>query len=343
MKRLRVLVLVHEDLVPPESLSALAPEDAEVMQTEVDVVTELRRAGHELQVVGLSHELAPLRKAVEEFAPDIAFNLLEEFQALGEYHAHIVSYLELLNVPYTGCGPRGLMLARDKALAKKILRYHRIPTPAFGLFRRGRAVKRPSRLAFPLIVKSAVEDASVGIAQASVVNDDEHLMTRVEFIHERVETDALVEEYVRGRELTVGVLGNQRLTTLPVWELRFKDLPAGSEAIATAKVKFDLQHQEKIGLESGRARGLPKELEKRISRLARRVYRALELAGFARIDFRLSEQGQLYVLEANPGPDIRREEDFAQSAAAGGLHYGKLLAKVIRLGLSSDRPWKDAT
>ncbi len=155
------------------------------------------------------------------------FNLLEQFHGETIYDQNVASYLELMRVPYTGCNPRGLMLARGKDLSKKLVHYHRIPVPAFAVFPMRRKVKRPTRLALPLIVKSLSEDGSRGISQASVVDTDEKLAERVAFIHEQIGTAAIAEQYIEGRELYVGVLGNDRLRVLPVWELKFGNMATG--------------------------------------------------------------------------------------------------------------------
>src|SRR5690606_15796431 len=161
---------------------------------------------------------------------------------------------------YTGCNPRGLMLAHDKALTKMVLRYHRIRVPNFAVLPLGRKVRRPSKLQFPLLVKSLTEEGSVGIAQASIVHDDEKLAERVDFVHRHLGTHAIAEEYIDGRELYVGVLGNQRLQTLPIWELHFPKLREDAPRIATGKVKWDYKYQKKIGIRSSRARNLPEGL-----------------------------------------------------------------------------------
>src|SRR5262245_46413166 len=175
-------------------------------------------------MLGVQTELAPIRDTVEEWKPDIVFNLLEEFRGESLYAQNVVSLLELLRVPYTGCNPRGMMLARGKDLSKKLLKYHRVPVPQFAVFPIGRKVVRPKTLAFPLIVKSVNEDASLGISQASVVETDEKLAERVRFIHERIGTAAIAEEYIDGREIYVGVLGNDRYNVLPIWEVEFSQL-----------------------------------------------------------------------------------------------------------------------
>ena len=223
MKRLRVLVLLHPDLVPPDSLDGHSEQEIHEWKTEYDVVSTLRAAGHEVRPLGVQDELKPIRDEIESWKPDVVFNLLEQFHGEAAYDQNVASYLELLRVPYTGCNPRGLMLARGKELSKKLLTYHRIPLPAFAVFPMRRKIRRPARLGFPLIVKSLSEDASYGIAQASVVDSDEKLAERVTFIHERIGTAAIAEQYIEGRELYVGVLGNDRLRVLPIWELEFGD------------------------------------------------------------------------------------------------------------------------
>jgi D-alanine-D-alanine ligase len=333
MKKLRILVLLHPDLMPPDSMKGHSEKEVNVWKTEYDVVSTLRSAGHEVMPLGVQYELKPIRDLIEEWKPDVAFNLLEQFHGETAYDQNVASYLELLKIPYTGCNPRGLMLARGKVLSKKLVAYHRIPVPAFAVFPMRRKVKRPARLAFPLIVKSVSEDASVGIAQASVVDSDEKLEERVIFIHEKVGTDALAEQYIEGRELYVGVLGNDRLRVFPVWELEFGDMADKSHTIATAKVKHDLEYQEKLGIKSGPAKDLSPELRTRIGNVAKRICRTLEMDGYSRVDFRLSADGTPYFLEANPNPEIAKVEDFAEAAAKDGIKYRDLLNRIVTLGI----------
>jgi D-alanine-D-alanine ligase len=333
MKPLRVLALMHPQLVPPDSLDGYDPKEIHRWKTEYDVITTLRSVGHEVRALGVQHELSPIREAVEQWEPHIVFNLLEEFHGETTYDQNVASYLELLRVPYTGCNPRGMILARGKALAKKLVAFHRIRTPAFVVVPRGRTVRRPPRLTYPLIVKSLNEHASVGIAQASVVDSDERLAERVAFMHQRVHTDALVEQYVAGRELYVGVLGNERLTVLPVWELCFGQLTETHAPIATARVKHDIEYQAKWGITQGPAQDLPPAVTSAIGRIAKRIYRTLELDGYSRLDFRLDAKGELFFLEANPNPEIAAQEEFATAAAHAGIAYPELLQRIIRLGL----------
>lgn len=330
MKRLRVLVLMHSDLVPPASLEGYSEREIHVWKTEYDVVATLRKIGHDVRPLGVQDELRPIREAIESWKPDVVFNLLEQFHGETTYDQNVASYLELLRVPYTGCNPRGLMLARGKDLSKKLLSYHRIPVPKFAVFPMRRKIKRPARLDLPLIVKSLSKDASEGIAQASVVNSDDKLAERVTFIHERIGTAAIAEQYIEGRELYVSVLGNERLRVLPIWELEFGE---GSVRIATEKVKHDPDYQERRGILQGPAEDLAPELRARISQIAKRICRTLELDGYARIDFRLSPEGVPYFLEANPNPEIAEIEEFASAALHDGLQYPDLLNRILALGL----------
>ncbi len=340
MKKLRVLVLMHEDLVPPVNLDGYSEKEIAEWATEYDVVAGLQKLGHEVYMLGVGSDLGTIRNAFAESRPHIAFNLLVHFHGVAVYDQHVVSYIELLKKPYTGCNPRGMMLARDKALSKEILSFHRIRAPKFHVFPVRRKVKRPSRLEFPLVVKSVNEEASLGISQASVVTNDEKLRERVEFMHETFGVDVIVEEYIKGRELYVGVVGNQRLQTFPVWELPLTQLPEHVPRIATAKVKWDLDYQEKYKIKTQRAEGLSPAQEAGIARLCKRIYRVLNLSGYARMDLRLSEDGQVYVLEANPNPDLKYGEDFAESAESAGIGYSALLQRILTLGLSYQVEWK---
>ena len=261
MRNLRVLALMHDYMVPP---AETAGHDLATVQwkTEYDVLSTLADLGHEVQQLGVKDELSGIRQAITDGNPHIAFNLLEAFHEVGSFDQNLVAYLELLRMPYTGCNPRGLLLSRDKALSKKLLAYHRISIPDFAVCRTGRAVKRPKRMGFPLIVKSLTQDASMGISQASVVRDDAKLAERVRFIHKSIGTDAIIEQFVEGRELYVGVLGNHRLKCFPIWELKFTKMPDDVHRIATERVKWSHKYQRKHGIKAGAAKGISAELTK---------------------------------------------------------------------------------
>jgi D-alanine-D-alanine ligase len=331
--RLRVLALMHRHLVPPD----IIPEGTDLVsapwRTEYDVMTTLKAMGHEVQPLAVHDDLGDIRRASTEWKPHIAFNLLEGFDDITIFDQNVVSHLELLKLPYTGCNPRGLLMARDKSLSKKLLAYHRIRVPEFDVYRIGRPVRRPKRLAFPLIVKSLTQEASIGISQASVVESDEKLKERVAFIHESIGTAAIAEQYIEGRELYVGVIGNQALQALPVWELFFTNMPADARRIATDRVKWSVKYQKKYGIDSGPARDIAEAECDTLQHTCKRAFRALELSGYARIDLRLDAEGHPWVLEANPNPQIAKGEDFAASAEKAGIAYEALLQRIINLGM----------
>ena len=331
MRRLRILVLMHPDCMPPDSSEGYSAQEINKWKTEYDVVSTLRAAGHDVRPLGVQEEIKPVREAIENFKPHVVFTLLEEFHYQTAYDQHIASFLELMKVPYTGCNPRGLVLARGKDLSKTLVHHRRIAVPAFAVFPMHRKVQRPSRLALPLIVKSLNEDGSHGISQASIVDTDEKLAERVAFIHERIETAAIAEQFIEGRELYVGVLGNNRLKALPVWELKFGTM--GGDHIATEKVKHDTSYQERVGIVDGPAKGLAPEVTARIQRTAKRIYKTLGLDGYARIDFRLAADGTPYFIEANPNPEIAKSQEFATAAKHDGLDYTELLHRIVALGI----------
>jgi len=341
MKKLRILVLMHASLVPPDDPGGLSEQQVEDMRTELDVISTLRAAGHEVRPLGILDSLSELRSTVRDWQPQVCFNLLEEFAGVVAYDAHVVGLLELMRQHYTGCNPRGMMLSRDKVLSKQILAYHRIATPLFTVFPRAAKLRVPRRLRYPLFVKSATEDASLGISKASLVDDEARLRERIQFIHDQTKSDALVEEYIEGRELYVGVLGNDRLTTLPVWEFSFGSMAEDGLAFATRKAKWDRKYKARHGIGAAAAEGLPEGTAQRIAVAAKRIFRALYMTGYARMDFRMRPDGSLFVLEANCNPMIASKEDFARSAAAAGIAYPALLERIVTLGLNYRAQWRE--
>ena len=339
MSKIRILVLVRDGQVPPPTLEGVDDTQLDAWKAEFDVCETLRRLGHEVLPLGVYDDLAPIRRAIQDFKPDITFMMLEEFHGVVTYDFAVISYLELMQQAYTGCNPRGLLLSKDKALSKKVLTYHRIPTPRFAVFPVGRAVRRPKKLSFPLFVKSVVEDASFGISQASIVHNDEALAERVRFIHEKTNDRAIAEQYIEGREIYVGVIGNSRLKTFPAWEMNFGTLPPEVARIATSSVKWDRSYQKKHKITTHAAKDLDDATLERISKICKRVYRALSLSGYARMDLRMTDQGEIYVIEANANPNIEYGEDFAESAESIGISYEALLQRIINLGLNYKPAW----
>jgi D-alanine-D-alanine ligase len=329
---MRVTILVHKDLIPPQNVVESDYDWAKVdWVTEYEVHKCLMALGYDVQILGVSESLQKIRKHVEEFKPHVIFNLLEEFKGEAIFDQNVVSYLELLGVPYTGSNPKGLIIGRDKALSKKILSYHKIKTPRFQVFPRNKPRIKSTIKKYPVIVKCLNEEASLGISQASVVHNEEKMRARVEFIHKKFKTDAIAEEFISGREYFIGVLGNYRLEALPVWELKFEGSDHPEKEFYSTAAKFDVDYRGRKGISTGPA-DLSDEQAQAIQKLAKRAYKALGLNGYARMDIRLNSDGGIYLLEANPNPDISEFDDFSESAKKAGYTYQSLIEKIIKLG-----------
>lgn len=324
----KVILLVHSSLVPPQMVDQEPDRFQTPWITEYDVKKTLESLGYAVTVIGVDNSLIDLHHQLTEHGTNCVFNLLEEFSGDPRSDYKVVSYLELLGVKYSGCNSKGLLLARDKALCKKLLKHHKIPTPNFLTFPRNKRKKIPKTLRYPAIVKCLYEEASYGIAQASVVHSPTKLIERINFIHENLEQDAIVEDFIPGKEIFVGVMGEKNLTTLPLWELRFKNTQQPEKEIYTSRAKWNQAYRLKKGIESGPCQ-IPKQLQDKIIKICKKTYRILQLNGYARIDLRVTPEGKVFVLEANPNPNIAMDDEFARSAHAGGIEYPALLQSLL--------------
>ena len=333
MKKLKILVLMHSDLVPPETMDGYSDTEITQWKTEFDVVTTLNEMGHHVFPLGVYDNLGVIRKAIQDLKPDIIFNLLEEMHGNSLFDCHIVSYLELMKMPYTGCNPRGLMLAHDKAISKKLFTHHRVNTPHFAVMPLGKKFQAPKSLHYPLIVKSLIEDGSYGLAQASIVYTEDKLLDRVRYLQEALGTPVLVEEYIEGREIYISVIGNNRLQVFPILELVFGEMPDDAHRIATSKVKWDWRYQKRHQIDHTIPKDLSSPLESALTAMSKRIYRILGLSGYARIDIRLTSDNKLFVLEVNANPDVAYGGEIANAAEAAGVSYEQLLMKMLNLGL----------
>jgi D-alanine-D-alanine ligase len=342
MRKLRILLLVHDLLLPPPDAEELDWEETYPYQMELDVQVALRELGHEVEVLGVGSELDVIRQRADAFRPHLAFNILTDFHDITSYESHIVSYFELLKLPYTGCNPRGILLGNDKALCKQIMIWHGIPCPKFATFFPGTDKPRlPQGLEYPVIVKSAIEHGSTGLSQASVVKNDRQLEKRVAFMFGKVGGDVIAEQYIEGRELTCSIVGNgNRLTVLPVWEVWFTKLAKGKHAICDEKLKWDVDYAQSIGIKTGPARWFDEQKERAVQKIARDAYKALGLSGYGRVDMRMDHDGNVYVIEANVNPDISAIEDFAEAAEKQGMSYNELVQLIVRAGVNYPAPWK---
>jgi D-alanine-D-alanine ligase len=241
----------------------------------------------------------------------------------------------MMDVPYTGSSPTGLTLCKNKGMAKELLAYHKIRVPNFAIFSPGSTIKRPKRLKFPLFIKPLKEEGSVGISLDSFVDSDEAFEERIRFIHERLNQDALAEEYIEGRELYVSILGNDRLRVFPYREVIFAEVPDDQPKFSTFKAKWDDAYRKRWGIQNIFAEPLSNGMSQRVAKMCKAAYRALRIRGYGRIDLRITPEGEIVILEANPNPNLDRKDEFAQSAMKVGLSYPSMLQRILTLALTA--------
>jgi len=336
-KQLKILALF--DAVAPTTLhqDLSAELKSDDWKTEANVLAALTELGHTAEYLAIFDDLNLLKQKLESFAPDIIFNLADQFRNNRAFDQGIAAFLELHGLPFTGCGSTGLTLCKHKAISKKILGYHRVRVPEFTVIARGKRRLRPARLKFPILVKPLKEEASYGISQASFVETDDQFKERVQFIHTSHDCDVIAEEYIAGRELYVSVLGNHKLEVFPIRELVFKEVPPDEPKIATYRAKWDEEYRRKWGLQNQFAEALDPGLARTISQTCKRIYHLLTIDGYARVDLRVTPNNEIYFIEANPNPILAADEDFAQSALKAGLVYPQLIERIVRTGLKTVR------
>ncbi len=333
-RKLNITALVDESSIPADDPEFTGSPD--VPTTEHHVIETLRLLGHEVSVCPVVENVGTLVETLRDQEPDLVFNLTEQFGGDRRYDKNIAALLEILGIPFTGTGAMGLMLCRDKRLCKQLLSLHRIRVPDFLSFPLNRAVRVPKGVRYPLVVKPAFEDSSEGISNASLVANEGALRERTKFVHERWEQPVIAEEYIKGRELYVSILGNRRLTVFPVRECFFNYDGDDGPALATYRVKWNRQYREKWNITFGFAE-LDLQTTKNIERTCRKVYRVLQIRDYGRIDLRLRPDGKLVILEANPNPDIAYGEEVAEAAEKAGLSYENLIDRILKLALSRYR------
>lgn len=330
----KVLVLFDSAGTPPVDQDFSRELKTDDWAAEAHVIDALDKLGHEVRTIGVYDEPGLIIDEVKAHPPDVVFNLTEHFNARSAYDQNVAGLLELLDIRHTGSGSTGLTLCKNKGMAKEILAYHRIRVPDSAVFPPGAAVRRPKRLTFPLFIKPLKEEASYGISQDSFVENDQAFEERVRFIHERMNQEALAEEYIDGRELYVSILGNGRLQVFPFREVVFSEIPEGRPRFSTFKAKWDEAYRKKWGIQNIFAEPLPDGMAQRIAKICKKVYRALRIRGYGRIDLRLTPEGEIVILEANPNPNLDREDEFAQSATNAGLAYEVLIQRILCLALA---------
>lgn len=334
-KHLKILVIFDVAGRQPADQDFTNELKTEEWKTEADVVHALKALGHEVHLLGVYDDMHLIIDEVKRLNPDLVFNLIENFHGVSHYDVHVAGLFQLLKVPSTGTSPSGLMLCKNKGVAKEILSYHRIKTPAFKVIHRREHIRPSQKMTYPILIKPLREEASYGISHNSLVHNHEEFIERVKFLHESLSQDALAEEYIVGRELYVSLLGNERPRVFPFRELLFQRVDDEEHKIATFKAKWDEKYRKRHGIKNVFADELPKEVVEKITKICKRVYRLLEMSGYGRIDLRLTPKNDIVILEANPNPHIAKEEDFAMAAAKVGWGYERLIAQILKLGMAN--------
>jgi len=338
MSRLKIAVL-YDRVWEDEPAEGSAPaEKSPVTRTldkkevEDEVAEALVKLGHD----AIKHELDGTPRSLLALARiecDLVFNLTESFADDDTADFKIAGFLELVGKRYTGSGTHGLMLAQDKAIAKKIFQFHGIHTPVFAKSFRGR-LDFSHDLQFPVIVKPAREDGSIGIEFSAVVSSIRELMERMDWLHAHFDSPVLIEEYIEGRELYVGVLGNDKPEALPVVELDLSKLPDGTPRIAAAEVKWGKGTNAYRDTKSAIATDLSEDTVAALQQTAVAAYQALELRDYGRVDMRLQADGRIHVIEVNPNPWLSSKAEFAMAARKAGRTYSRLVEEIVELAMA---------
>jgi D-alanine-D-alanine ligase len=334
-KRYQVLVLFGSAGTPPADQDFSKELKTEDFAAEAHVIDALKKLGHEVRTLGIWDEVGLIIDEIKANPPDVVFNLTEHFNEVSAYDRNVAGLLEMMGVPYTGSSPTGLTLCKNKGMAKELLAYHKIRVPNFAVYSPGATIKRPSRLKFPLFIKPAEDEASYGIALNSFVEEDESFEERIRFIHERMNQPALAEEYIEGREIYVSLLGNGSLRVFPFREVIFTEFPDDQPKFSTFKAKWDDAYRKRWGIQNVFAEPFPDGTDQRIGQICKAVYHALRIRGYGRIDLRVTPAGEVVVLEANPNPNLDRDDEFAQSAMKAGLTFPRLIQRILKLAMTT--------
>ena len=329
-KKLHITVLV--DAMEITDSDPNFETEPEIPTTEYHVIGALRYLGHEVSILGAISDVGQIIGTLTEQEPDLVFNLTEAFQGDRGFDKNIAALLELLDIPFTGTGSTGLMLCRDKRLCKELLSLHKIRVPRFFSIPMGKKIRIAKNASYPLVVKPTMEDSSEGISNASLVNNFEELQERARFMHERWNQPAIAEEYIDGRELYLGVLGNKKLTVLPPRECSFAYDGTNGPLLATYRVKWNAEYRKKWNIKFGFAE-LDKGTLDNINHICKKVFRVLQIRDYGRIDLRLTHNNKVVILEANPNPDIAYGEEVAEAAEKSGLTYEELIDRILHMAL----------
>ena len=330
-RKLNVLLLMDSPYFLPRGHSFENEFKELDWEAEADIYKSLLECGYNVRLLALYNDISILFEEIKENRPDVVFNMAEVFKQKPHFDKNVVWLLEMLDVPYTGASPESLLICNNKALTKEILSFHRIRVPRFYTFYRNHRVWRPRRINLPIVVKPLSEEASRGISLASVVDSDEALVERIKFIHEKMNADAIIEEYIEGREFYVSLIGNKKVKVLPLREMKFGSMCEDEPRIATYKAKWDYKYREKWGIKNVFAGRLAADMDDKVADICKRAYRVLNMQCYARFDIRITPNNMIYIIEANANPSLEKIDEVAQSAQKLGISYTALIKKIISL------------
>lgn len=332
VKKMKILIAFDFPVPPPKDGNYAALMHADDWRPIRNVSEAIARLGHEAVLQGVFDDIMPLITTIRRRKPDVVFNMLETFRQQRRYEGALAGLFDLLQVPYTGCSATALTICRNKQYTKQLLSQYDIRIPKSVLFPRGKTNRSVKDLAFPLIVKPLGLEGSDGISQASFVEDEKALIERVKTLHENYGVDALAEEYIEGREIYAGVLGLEKLTALPLREMLFTNFPEDKPKFATFHAKWNPEFRKKWGIKNTFAKGIDEKVEAEIETISKTAFRALGLSGFARLDLRVTDKNEIYVIEVNPNPNIANDDEIAYAAQRLGISYDQLIQKLIDYG-----------
>lgn len=331
-RKYKVFVLFDFPLTPPDQQYEKYV-DAQDWRPNRNVIEALEKSGHQVHTFALFDKLDPLIEELKSVKPDIVFNLAESFANDRRHESSLVGLLELMNIPYTGNSSLVLSICTNKFYTKRLLAHKKIKMPKSVVFPMGNLKKNLKNLTFPVFVKPLGQEGSDGIAQSSFAEDVDSCITRVQFLHDSLKCDALVEEYIEGREIYSGIIGNQRLKVLPTREMIFANMPEDRPKFATFKAKWDKDFRKKWGIKNTFADALNEKTSKKIDRISRIVYKTLGLKGYGRLDLRLTTEEEIFLIEVNPNPSLSNDDEIAYAASRLGIKYPDLIHKILELGI----------
>jgi len=339
MRKLKIAIL-YDEIEDKEKAEAEA-QGKKFPLAYKQVEEALQGRGHAVDVLSVKSDVIDLVSKIRDLDCDIIFNLCETFGGVSQHEQNVAALLELLKRPFTGAGSIGLALSQDKELSKKILAFHGIESPKYAVIDSGK-VEWSDDLRFPVLLKPVAQDGSVGIDSKAVVHNIKELMERISLIHSEYHSPALIEEYIDGREIYVGVLGNEKVEPLPIFEMGFSESPQNEPKIASTEAKWEEESEAARNTYEFFPADIPEDVYKKIQETAAMAFRLLKLRDYGRIDMRLRQDKEgnweYFIIEANGNPHLEIESELPRAAMKQGLEYADLLERIIELALERSGP-----